>query len=682
MNIKLATAIALGAACAPHSFAQQNANSTLEETVVTAHPLSGEGLSQSVEILQGTELEEKLAANIGALLVNEPGINNASFGNAVGRPVIHGLGGPRVRIMEDRIDTLDVSVTSADHMVTIEPFVVERVEVIKGPSTLLYGSGAIGGVVDVHTGRIPHDVPDQAISGGIETRYDSNNEGTSTAFKLNGGGGKWAWHVDGAFRDGEDYEIPGFAESARLRALEEAEAGGEEEGEEEVQGVLPGSAFDFTSVAAGFAYVDDWGFIGAAVSDISADYGLPGGHGHEEGEEEEEEEEEGNPVLDLGQTRFDFELGVVNPFPSINSLNVRLGVNDYAHEEIEPSGEVATQFTNEAYELRTELVYETSAWNGAFGFQHTDREFSAVGEESFVPPVDSTDTGLFWVAERSFNSVSFETGARVGQVEHTPSVGPSRDFTTFAVSAGLVIPRSDALQFGINADVSSRAPVGEELYSDGAHLATNSFEIGNADLDSERAANLSFTVQYDSDLWSSAATAYVTSFSDFIYQRSTGEEMEELPVFEYDQADATFIGLDTKVSRRLSDWNGGQLEVHGLFDVVSATLDIDGNDNVPRIPPMRVGVGAKGQWGNLSVSFDFMRSFEQDDVSEGELVTDAFNDLRAYVSYDYVLPRGTLNLFLAGRNLTDDEQRSHASFIKEFAPAPGRAFELGARFSF
>ncbi len=673
-------ALSLSAALtSPLALAQQT-DDDIEEIVVMAHPLSGEGLSQSAEVLQGVELEKKLDGNIGSTLAKEPGIHSANFGSNVGRPIIHGLGGPRIRIMEDRIDALDVSVTSADHAVTIEPFIAERIEVLKGPSTLLYGSGAIGGVVDVHTGRIPHSVPD-SVSGGIETRFNSNSDGNATAFKLNGGAGKFAWHFDGTLKDGDDYEIPGFAESARLRALEEAEEGEEEGEEEEAFGTLPGSAFDSSSWAGGFAFVDDWGFVGASVSGFDAEYGLPGGHGHEEGEEDEEEEE-GTPILEMGQTRVDFELGVKDPFGPFNSLNVRLGVNDYEHEEIEPSGEVASVIGNEAWELRTELVYETGSWDGAFGFQYLDREFSAIGEEAFVPPVDTTDVGLFWVGERDFDSFSMETGLRVGRVEHTPLDGPDRDFSTYSASLGFVIPASEALKIGITADLSSRAPVGEELYSNGPHLVTGSFELGDVDLDNESALNIAATIQYRDDLWNASATAYYTNFTDFIYEFDTGAEMDGLPIFQFTQNDATFYGIDAQVSRRIATWSGASLDIRGLFDRVTADLDVSGNDNVPRIPPLRVGLGAEATLGAFSASLDYYHYSKQDDVVEQELVTDGYNDLRAYVNYDYQLARGSLNVFLSGKNLTDEEQRNHTSFIKEFAPAPGRTLELGVRYSF
>lgn len=657
---------------------EKSSPEVLEEIIVVAHPLSGEGLSQASKVLEGAELQRKLATNIGATLAQEPGIHSAQFGNAVGRPVIHGLGGPRVRIMEDRIDTLDVSVTSADHAVTVEPFIADRVEVLKGSSALLYGSGAIGGVVDVHTGRIPHNLSDKPVSGGIETRYNDNTDGNTTAAKLNGSIGQIAWHLDGTWKDGDDYDIPGFAESARLRASEEEEEG---ESEEEARGTLPGSAFDSESYAGGVAYIADWGLIGASVSRTEAEYGLPGGHAHEE-EEGEEEEGEGTPLLDMEQTRTDVELAVKDPFANFTSLNLRLGINDYEHAEIEPSGEVGSVFTNEAWELRGELTYEKDRWSGAFGLQHTDREFSAVGEEAFVPPVDTTDTGIFWVGEREFDNFDLETGFRIGRVKHEPSVGPDEDFTPFASSIGLVIPFDGGWTLGLLADYSSRAPVAEELYSNGPHLVTNAFELGDPDLDSETAANLSATLSYRTEAWNVSTTAYYTRFSDFIYEQATGDIEDGLPVFAFQQEDATFTGIDVEVSARVAQWDNGKLMLRGMFDWVDAEVDVSGNDNLPRIPPLRYGLGVETTFGMITASLDYLNVNKQSDVSDREFVTDSYNDLRAYIGMEIPVADGSLNLFVNGKNLTDDEQRYHTSFIKDFAPAPGRTIEAGLRFEF
>ena len=691
----------------------------LEVLEVHAHPLSGEGLSQAAVALGGEDLEREVAGNIGETVARQPGVHSSGYGEAVGRPVIHGMSGARVRIMEDRIDTMDASVTSADHATAIDPFIANRVEILKGPSTLLYGSGAIGGVVDIHTGRIPHESRER-ITGKVEVRGTDNAGRRSATFRLDGGGESLAWHLDGFSRSADDYEIPGFAESARFRAAEEEEEEehddegeghdeDEEEGDDhdeeaEAFGTLPGSRLDGQGGAFGVSVVGDWGFAGVAVSTLRYDYGLPGGHGHhgeeeehdEEGHEEEhdddeaqEEEEhddedahadeEGNVTLELEQTRVDFEAGIAEPFAGLSSLNIRIGMNDYEHVEIEPNGEIGTVFANDAYEARIELTdHDRAGLDGAVGVQFGSRQFSAVGEEAFVPPVDTGTFGVFWVAERSFEGFDLETGIRLDRVSHDPTGASSTDFTTFSAALGFVIPQGDAL-FGLHADFSSRAPIAEELYSDGPHLATQSFEIGDAGLDPETALNAAATVNWATGRVDWTATAYATTFSDHIYQFVTGEMEDGLLVAHYGQADATYRGLDVSGSLRLATFDGGGLSGRLLFDTVVAELDLSGNDRLPRLPASRVGVGLDIDRGRLTASVDYLRVFEQDEPAELELPTDAYDDVRVSVALD-VGPNA--RLFFRGRNLTDEEQRQHTSYIKEFAPLAGRTLEAGFRLAF
>lgn len=659
----------------------------IENVVVVAHPLSGEGLSQAVDILEGPELERKATTNIGATLAKQPGIHSAPFGNAVGRPIIHGLGGARVKIMEDRIDTLDVSVTSGDHAVSIEPFIAERIEVLKGAGALLYGSGAIGGVVDIHTGRIPHHIPQKSISGGVETRFNDNDDANTASIKLNGGINHFAWHLDATRKDSDDYKITGETESARLHASETAESEADTDEHEEYEGdTLPGSAFKFESAAFGGSYIKDWGFIGLSISDTDATYGLPGHaehHEEEEGEEHHEEEEGETPTLVLKQTRTDFELGLDNPFNAITSINVRVGVNDYEHQEIEPNGEVATRFSNQAWESRAEFVFDVNEWTNVLGAQYSQRDFSALGEEAFIQPVDTTESGLFWLAERSLFNFDLEAGLRVGQTKHKPSAAANTDFSNYSASLGAIIPLSNFWQLNMIADYSSRAPVAEELYANGPHLTTNSFERGNASLDSESAINFSATLQYQDERWSASITTYQTEFSDFIYQQATGEQLDDLPVFAYQQNDATFVGADIELAAKLFQQSNKPILLKALFDFVDAEVDVSGNQHLPRTPPSRYGLGLEAEWGRFSGSIDYLRVDEQLDTAASELATDAYNDLSAYAEFKHTLTdTASLTGFLQGKNLTNDEQRAHTSFIKDLAPAPARTIEVGFRLAF
>lgn len=680
----------------------------LEEIVVHGHPLSAEGLATPVDSLEGEELERKMAESIGATVEGMPGIHNSSYGVAVGRPVIHGLGGARVRVMEDRIDAMDASVTSGDHAVTIDPFVVDGVEIFKGSGTLLYGSGAIGGVVDTHTGRIPHGARD-VLSGRLDLKLGDNANARSGSLRLDGGAGQFAWHFDGFARRADNYEIPGFAESDLFRAMEEehGDEHGEEHGEEDHEdgdadhvdeeeeheeepfGVVPGSYMDVKGGAFGFSFVGSRGFAGLAVSRLDSEYGIPA-HGHEEfhsdeehGEVEQGHEEEGFPFIDLNQTRVDLEAALGDPLPGFSSFNFRAGANNYEHFEIEPSGSIGTVFDSQAWEARAELSHEPLwGWAGAIGTQFSDRSLSVVGEEAHAPPVDTRSLGVFWVGERSFEDFELEAGVRLETVEHEPVEGADRDFSLVSASLGAIVPLHANWTAAVQADYATRAPVGEELFSDGPHVATQSFEIGDPGLEKENALNLSVTLNGDGPNWSVAGTFYYTSFADFIYLASTGEIRHELVVLKFLQADAVFRGLDLEASMILAEWGDAQLRLTGLYDVVSAKLDTTGHEYLPRIPPQRFGAGLEFTAGAFRANIDYLRASRQDKPGDHELPTAGYEDLRAYISYD--IERGSVSTqaYLRASNLTGDEQRKHTSIIKDRVPSPDRSIEAGVRLRF
>ena len=708
-----AITICFGVAATAGEAPDEERPSEIEEIIVLAHPLAGEGLAQASDVMDADELERKAVDNIGATVGNEPGIHNSSYGVGAGRPVIHGLGGARVRIMEERIDTLDVSVSSGDHAVTVDPFLAERVEVLKGSATLLYGSGAIGGVVDVHTGRIPHEVPER-VRGALHVRGSDNGDGRNGTFRLDGGGGNFAWHLDAFAREADDYDIPGYAESAALRAREEEEEhhdededehGDEHGDEEEVHGHLPGSGLEVRGGSVGFSFVGDRGSIGLSVSGLDSVYGIPGhshDHGHDEHEEDghhddeheehadDEHEDEGihgeeaedTPVVDLEQRRFDLEADLADPFDGFESLNVRLGINDYEHVENE-AGEVGTAFANKAWEARAELTHDpVGGWRGALGIQLGDRQFSVVGEEAFTPPVDTSSGGLFWVGERSLGELGLEAGLRYDRVAHEPAHGDSRDFSGLSASLGLIVPLSERWEGTLLADYSSRAPVGEELFSDSPHPGTGVFEIGDPELDREKARNLAATLTGRGDRWSLQGTFYYASFVDFIYQAATGEEEAGFDVRRYAQAAATFPGFEVEGRVAVAEWVAGTLDLGAFFDMVSPEIDVSGDDNLPLIPADRVGVSLEFTNDRLRANVDYVRAFEQHDVADFELPSDAYDDLRARIAWRFRLSGTTVDLFLAGRNLTDDEQRLHTSVVKDLVPQPGRMIEAGLRVRF
>lgn len=684
----------------------------IEEVVVRAHPLSAEGLTQSAISLDGDALARRLAPNLGEVLATQPGIHSSSFGAAVGRPVIHGLGGARVMMMEDRLGTMDVSVTSGDHATTVEPFIADSVEVLKGPSTLLYGNGAVGGVVDVHTGRVPHGQRGEGISGRVSAQGSDNEDEHAVAGRLDGRSDAIAWHIDAFDRRSSNYEIPGEAESAALIAQEEAEGEPHDE-DEEAEGVLPGSHFSTDGGAFGISYVSDNWFSGIAISQLNAVYGLPGGHGHHHEDEHEDEdhedehedeehgdeedhadhEEEGTPILDLEQQRIDIEVGRAGPLgnsqsnlfaSSIESINFRLGINDYEHAEIEPNGEVATFFENDELQARIEVTHAFTDSKHVWGLQLADREFSVTGEEAFVPAVDSENLGAFWLSERDLNNLAVEMGLRVEQVEHKDqSSGSKKDFTATAGSVGVIYPINTDLTLTVNLGYAERAPVGEELFSNGPHLASGRFEIGNANLDEETVVRTDVLLGWAKSNVEVNLNAYYASFDDFIYQNPTGAEMDELPVFLWSQADAKFRGLDGELRWSNIQVAGGDLALRGFFDVIRTSLDTASERELPLIPADRIGLSLTQQWGDITLILEAMHVTEQDDVPSYELPTDSFNDYDAHLEWRPTLANGqAVTVFLRGENLSDDEQRLHTSFIKDSAPQRGRTWTLGARYQF
>ena len=682
------------------AFADANLSSDgkhhIEEIEVLAHPLAENGTAQTITVLSDEELARKVRSSLGETLSGEAGIQSASFGTAVGRPIIHGLAGARVKTTADRIDTLDVSVTSGDHAVGIETFIADQVTVLRGSSTLLYGSGAIGGVVDVSTSRI-HDQLIEDVSGRVQLRTADNANASNGAFIVDIPlGERVLLHVDGFLSDADDYDIPGFAESAFQIAAEEAEEAlegegeGEEGEEEEAFGILEGSRSERSGGAVGLSFVGDNGFVGVSVSSLNAEYGLVGGH-HEEEEEEEGAEEEGEEpgLIDLSQTRFDIEAQLNTPFAGVESINFRLGVNDYEHDEFESNGEVGTRFSNEAWEGRLELRHEPLlGFDGAIGLQLGDREFSALGEEAFVPPVDTETVGLFWVGQQAFGNGELEAGLRFEQVDHSPSIDlPDLSFNSFSASLGLHGSINEAVTLSALVDLSDRAPTAEELYSNGPHLATNAFEIGDPNLNEEQVAALTLSARYATDRLEFDTSVYAMQFDDYIYEIGTGEELDELPVFRWQQDDATFVGANIKGAFKLVSFGEGNLALNFLFDVVRGELDDDpdagiNNTNLPRIPASRGSLGLSWENDLWQMSIDYLRVNNQRRVAGFELPTDSYNDLTLFIQRTLALASGDLSVFLSGRNLTDDEQRHHGSIVKDFAPAPGRRWEVGIRMDF
>ncbi|MFT5656193.1 MAG: iron complex outermembrane receptor protein, partial [Arenicella sp.] len=444
---------------------------------------------------------------------------------------------------------------------------------------------------------------------------------------------------------------------------------------------LAGSQLKNEGLAFGLSRFGEDSQIGFSISVLDAQYGLIGSLE----EEPEEAPEAATGLIDMEQVRTDFEAQFNSPFTGIESINFRLGINDYQHQEIEGSGELGTVFENDAWEGRVELNHAAiKGIQGTLGLQMNSREFSAIGEEAFVPPVETQSAGLFWVGEKNFERFDIESGLRIENLQHRPTSSEiaARDFSTFSSSLGIVIPFANGLSVAGLMDYSSRAPSIEELYSNGPHLATQTFEVGDIALKKETAIAFSLTAGYEVQLVSIASTIYQMHFNDFIFQDNTGAQRDELPLFIYRQGDARFTGIDLKADFHLGEIASGDLDINILFDAVRAELSAGENRNLPRIPARRIGLGVA--WTNLNwlAKLNYQRVSEQQDVANFELATPSYDDFSIYLKRDFSWGDTDASLFIHGRNLSDQDQRHHASFIKDLAPAPGRRIELGVRLQF
>ena len=321
-------------------------------------------------------------------------------------------------------------------------------------------------------------------------------------------------------------------------------------------------------------------------------------------------------------------------------------------------------------------------FTGTVGLQISDRDFSAVGEEAFVPPSETDTVGLFWVGERQFENFSLELGSRIDSFDTDSENSVSRSFTTFSTSAGAVVPLSQTTTLTALVDYAERAPGIEELFSNGPHLATQTFEIGDPNLNEESSINFTFSLAYETELLDAHASFYHYDFDDYIFQSATGEIDDDLPVLVYEQSNAEFTGLELEVGVHLLDVASGDLDLRFSYDLVDADVDGSGNNNLPRIPADRFTVDLV--WGNevWRAKLSYADTASQNDNAAFELPTEGFEDISAKIERKFAIGDSVLTAFIHGKNLSDEEQRNSTSFVKDLAPAPGRRFEAGVQFDF
>lgn len=685
----------------------------LSTVKVTASPLQGdaESLARPVEVLAGERLDEQKAGTLGETVAKLPGVQTTSFGPGVGRPIIRGQEGPRVQVLSNGVGNLDASTVSADHATSIEPFLADQVEVLKGPATLLFGSGAIGGAVNVVDGRIASEIPDRPLSGRAELRGNSVNDERSGMFRLDGVSGNVVLHVDGLVRNGDDYRIPGYAVIDGLEDHDHDHEHEEGDTDEPRRGRLDNSSVRTRAGGVGATWLGEGGYLGASASTYRTNYGIPNGaHVHAEGEDhdhdhgdEEEEGDEHDVRIDMVQNRFDVKGGIYNPVSFLKNINVRAGYTDYEHTELE-AGTPSTRFTNRGIEGRVEATQQQiGGWDGAFGLQFGNTDFGAQGEEAFVPNTGTESLGVFVLQEKQFGPLKVELGARQDKVKLDPTGDyRKRDFDATNLSAAGIWKLNDAVDLRFGIDSSERAPTTEELYAAGAHIATRSLEIGDANLKTERGQRVELGIHTHSDLVDFSASIYQTKFKDFIYLADTGV-VEDLPVRLWTQQDATFKGAEAEALFHLFEGGAGDWDLRVFGDYVKAELDGSGDRSVdiavphgdhshnytvdiansgylPRISPARVGADLRWSKDGWRASVGAVRYSRQKDVAQNEEPSDGYTLVDAHLAYRWDRnDSNSYELFLDGSNLTNREARPHTSLLRDYTPLPGRGVAFGIR---
>lgn len=672
----------------------EEAPTELAPVIINANPFgrAADDVVQPVEALKGEELVRKRRTNIGETLEGETGVSTADFGPAVGRPVIRGQGGPRVQVLENGIASMDVSNVSTDHAVSIDPANAEQVEIIKGPATLIFGSGASAGVVNVVNNRLPTRYAEGSF-GSAEFTFGDNASERNYAADLNHGAGGFMFHLDAARREADNFDIPGFADPSNPVNF----------------GTLNNSAVETDSLGVSLSRIGDAGSFGIAISRYESVYGLP---------------QEDEAFIDLEQTRVDLQGTLEKSLGIFSRLRARLGVNDYAHTEFEDPATPGTQFDNDEIELRVEAEHAPIAgFRGVFGVQVVDRDFSAVGDEAFVQPAETQSLGLFLVEEREMSWGRFEAGLRVEDVNNDPTdvrptdgmpnvnprtlvLMPERDFTPVSLSLGALFNLGDQHHLRAGFSRAQRAPAIEELYAFGPHIATGTFERGGNTFGKETAHNFDLTLDRHNSRWTWALSLYVNQLKDYIYLQEvdcdqdadvagcgtpdgTADLVDEDGVFDpmngefllvdYLQADARFYGAEAETAFALLN-GANKLNVRGFADLVRGRLDAGGN--LPRVTPARIGVGVDGRSGDLSYAVTLTRVQDQNRISGLESATSGFELLSADLGYTLRGGPVATTLFLRGRNLLDEDARRHTSFIKDLVPMAGRSLFAGVRAEF
>ena len=663
-------------------------------------PQSERDVLQGTSVLSGEALTRNLRPTIGETLARLPGVSATSFGPSASRPILRGFQGERIRVLTDGIGSFDVSNTSVDHAVIIDPLLAERIEVLRGPSALLFGSSAVGGVVNVVDKRIPRTRPENGYRLDAIANYGSAaNERSGEAAADVAVGRYLVLHADGSYLKSDDLEIGGFALSRQARAAALSQVGRPQDGDEpidfaasaNIRGRLPNTAARTWTAGVGASIITDTGHLGVSYSRYDSLYGVPIRYATAIGQEQEA------PRLDVKQDRFDLRGEVQTGGGFLDRIRIRLGHANYRHFELEEDGSVGTAFYNNGTEGRFELVQATrGGWSGASGVQYLNRLFDVAGDEAFLPRNETNQTGLFTLQQYANGRFRAEGGLRYEWSDLAARTDPAdrffvgqRNFRALSGSLGASYEVADGVRIGVNGSRTERAPSAEELFANGAHAGTQAYELGSPDFRLEKSWGGELTLHAHTGTVNFDASAYYNRFSNYISENQldqavcaaaaapSGREVD-LPCFQYQQADARYYGVEADLSATLFTLGTTRINGDVLGDYVRATIVDLGP--VPRIPPARVLGGLEAQGDRFTLRAEVEHLFDQDRIARFETPTRDYTIVNASLSLSPFGRDSRTTLLLSANNILDANVRRHASFLKDFAPLAGRDLRATLRF--
>jgi iron complex outermembrane receptor protein len=673
----------------------------IETLVINASPLKRTVLESStpVTIISGEELDQNQAATLGETLRNVPGVHGSYFGPVASSPIIRGLDGPRIKVVQNGLDASDASRVGPDHQVATETSTATQIEVLRGPATLLYGSGAIGGVVNVVDNRLPV-TRQEGISGEAFAKYDNVANATTFSTDLNGGTGNFAWHLDAYNRENDDYNIPVPANID--------DKGGSSK--------LTNSDMNANGYNLGAGWLTDETRVALAYGRMNSEYGLPG---------------EDGVFVKLQQDRYQAVVDWDNLSGFLKSVHWQNAFTDYQHSEID-GVDIGTTFKNQSTESRLWAEHQlVGRWKGVMGLHYNKSDFEAIGEEAFTPPTTTNSLALFLMEERKVAALLWQFGARAEQIaldvnndffaqkpQQNTIFFDKKDYTAISGSGGAVWTLDEQSSLAFNYAYSERAPSASEMVSYGPHIGSGTFEIGGGfaiaeqngeynvvqrsqDMHKEVSNNIDITYRYNVDTWNASFSLFNNQVSNYIFEQRTnlvfsgeslitqdnfeqniaengesGDESDGLPVIIFSQQDARLYGFEAQI-----DWHLNEEWRWEVFtDYTRAKLDSGGN--VPRIPPMRVGSSLHYEYGNWHAEVEAIRNSKQDKIAIFETDTKGYTMLSASANYYLDLDNIDMTIYLKGENLSNQEGRVHSSYLKDEAPLPARSFSLGVRARF